>query len=779
MRFHKTPFALAAIALCGALPIVAQTTSATIQAESMSRSNYDTEGSLIKVRSTSVTGTATTTFSGPSGTYNIQVHVMLENDGRPTLELWKGTSTRLHTYTYPSSSGLTPASYTISNVQLNSGDQLRLVGRPNGDAYARVDKIVLTQVAGAPSTGTETGSSTGYQGTPFSGTPIALPKAFPASDFDRGGQNVAYFDRSSGNAGNAYRTSDSVDIRSRADSQSNGYEVYNFETGEWMAYTVNVPKTGAYDLAIRAASNQATPAKFHIEVDGVNVTGSVAVPNTGSWSTYQWVGKQGINLTAGKRVIKVVSEQQYFGINALSVLESAPAAQPAAGTSFKAPAANAQLSGVINQSSACEVAGTNIKQVRFSLGSTALNTEGSAPWQCNIDTRKFADGAHLLKAAVTYSDGRTGNVEVPVLIKNSTTSPSSPSTPPIIGDGVAGSQALYFKAPASNQALSGNISQSSACEVGGTNIKQVRFSLGSTALNTEGGAPWQCNIDTTKFGNGTHTLTAVATFTNGRTGAVSVPVSINNGSAPAPNPSGPTPTPTGADFFCSFENSPTDCGFREQAKVSGRATLVDNPRRHGGKAVRLHTEPGDTNVSGSGTNGHRNDLTLGQVLTDCYAGKEQWWAHSLLLPNDFIAPSGGAVIANFHQTGSFGQANFQIAARPDGLTFYGAGGANVVTSSDQPGVYIKKIGPIVKNQWYDFVYHVKWSSGSDGFMNAWVNGVQVVAHRGPTLYTGQGCYLKLANYHMPVGQGQSVIHDRVVRGKSAAAVSLTPLQGMQ
>jgi hypothetical protein len=44
-------------------------------------------------------------------------------------------------------------------------------------------------------------------------------------------------------------------------------------------------------------------------------------------------------------------------------------------------------------------------------------------------------------------------------------------------------------------------------------------------------------------------------------------------------------------------------------------------------------------------------------------------------------------------------------------------------------------------------------------------------HRGPTLYAGQGCYLKLANYHTPVcdpypgctGPASSVIHDRVIR----------------
>jgi hypothetical protein len=100
--------------------------------------------------------------------------------------------------------------------------------------------------------------------------------------------------------------------------------------------------------------------------------------------------------------------------------------------SFKTPAANGTLSGSISASSACEVVGTNIKGVQFYLDATALNKEGGAPWNCNIDTTKFADGAHTLKAVATYADGKTGSAQIPVSIKNgtSTASSGSVSTPP-------------------------------------------------------------------------------------------------------------------------------------------------------------------------------------------------------------------------------------------------------------------------------------------------------------------------------------------------------------
>jgi hypothetical protein len=64
-------------------------------------------------------------------------------------------------------------------------------------------------------------------------------------------------------------------------------------------------------------------------------------------------------------------------------------------------------------------------------------------------------------------------------------------------------------------------------------------------------------------------------------------------------------------------------------------------------------------------------------------------------------------------------------------------------------------------------------------MQAWVNGVKKLDHRGPTIYAGDVCYLKLANYHSPFGQASAVIHDRVIRGSTWQAVSRTTLEGVQ
>ncbi|HJR70087.1 MAG TPA: heparin lyase I family protein [Gammaproteobacteria bacterium] len=405
---------------------------------------------------------------------------------------------------------------------------------------------------------------------PYGSTPIAVPGAWEAENFDRGGEGVAYHDTTVSNLSGEYRAAEDVDII----VSTTGFAVSHFETGEWLAYTIEVAETREYDISLLVVSPFAASA-FHLEIDGGVVTDSVSVPNAGNWHAFEWVEQRGVTLPAGRHIMRVVADEQYFDIDALRV--TLPAAQPP-----------------------------------------------------------------------------------------------------------------------------------------------------------------------------------------------------------------PPPNPANVLFLCTFVTGPTDCGFQEHAKVAGRATLVSNAR-DGGTGVRLHTEPGDSDVTGSGQM-ERNDLWLTQAATDGYEGREQWWAHSLYLPDDFVIPTWhNYVFFDFHNTalGDW-QANFHVLNRNGILTFQGYGG---VTESNQPvNPFSAPIGPIQKNVWYDFVYHVKWSSGSDGYFDAWVNGVKKLSHRGPTLYAGQGVYLKLANYHVPVCDpypacigthaGSSVIHDRIVRGSAPLAVSLGPLEGV-
>jgi len=234
-------------------------------------------------------------------------------------------------------------------------------------------------------------------------------------------------------------------------------------------------------------------------------------------------------------------------------------------------------------------------------------------------------------------------------------------------------------------------------------------------------------------------------------------------------------TDVAARFWCEFQGSWSACGFSQQVMAPDRITLVEVAGRSG---VRLRTLPGDHGVAGSG-GAERADMALSPEATGCFQGQEQWWAHSLLFPFDYEVPVATAadpwpwgVVFAFHHAGSQGQANFQVEVADTPPTLRFAISAGPVVSSGAPGSATRRwpIGPIVRNRWYDFVYHVKWSSGGGGWFDAWVNGEQILRYHGPTLYAGQGCYLKLANYHTPVGKPVSIVHARVLRGPTREAL---------
>src|SRR5436305_5295468 len=244
----------------------------------------------------------------------------------------------------------------------------------------------------------------------------------------------------------------------------------------------------------------------------------------------------------------------------------------------------------------------------------------------------------------------------------------------------------------------------------------------------------------------------------------------------APPPPASAQISPSAAWSCEFANSATDCGFYLQTAAWKRAAVV-GAGRDGSTAIELTTHLGDSDIAGSDSN-ERADLALSPSSRYCNQGQDEWWAHSLMFPPGYVPPPVAAVwnwgaLFDFHNSSpGGGQPNFMVYATPTGLELHMAGGANTVNRPSDPGYYSIAIGPITKNVWYDFVYHVKWSSGSDGLFQAWLNGRQVMNYSGPNLYVGQSCYLKIANYHTELGLPVSVVHSRVVMAHTQADVQI-------
>jgi hypothetical protein len=142
-------------------------------------------------------------------------------------------------------------------------------------------------------------------GTPFTGSPQSLPGILQAEDFNNGGEGVAYHDNSPANQGGQYRSS-GVDIAAASDV-GGGYTLGWVGAGEWLNYTVNVGASGTYQLEVRVAS-AGTGGTFHIEVDGVDKTGPLPVPNTGGWQSWATIRAPNVVLDAGIQVWRLAMD---------------------------------------------------------------------------------------------------------------------------------------------------------------------------------------------------------------------------------------------------------------------------------------------------------------------------------------------------------------------------------------------------------------------------------------------------------------------------------------
>ena len=560
--------------------------------------------------------------------------------------------------------------------------------------------------------------------TPFLTNPSALPGTLQAEDFDAGGEGAGYHDKTPGNAGGLYRPNEDVDIIASPDS-GGGYVVNSFQTGEWLAYTVAVAMSAQYAIDLRV-SNGAGDAAYRVEVDGRDVTGSVTVPSTGGVNKFQWIGKSGIPLAAGTHLLKVVSNVQAFNLNSIRVTAAGSASEtPYTGTPSAIP-------GTI-QAENFDKGGEGIAYHDLVAG----NAGGQYRTSEDVDIIASADSEGAGFEVNNFQTGEWLGYTVKV---------ASSSQYDIDLRAATVQSGSAFHVEMDGRDVTGRV----------------------TVPNTGSWATFQwIGKKSVPLTVGTHIMRVVSDQQYFDVTAIRVQ---------KPTAAVLPPPGTGKVVFsCTFATSPLECGFSEQSKAPGRATLA-SVGRDGATAARLRTQPGDTNVFGS-DDAERDDLALSQAETDCFEGREQWWANSIYFPSDYTPPKsdGWGVVLDFHHTGSTGQANFHIDAMPNpiGLRLRGYGGPSV-----DSGEYEVTLGPVTKNVWYDFVFHVKWSSGSGGLMEAWVNGVKKLTHNGPTLYSGLGCYLKLANYHTPVGVPSSVIHDRIIRGTTAGAVSLTPLQGV-
>jgi endoglucanase len=186
-----------------------------------------------------------------------------------------------------------------------------------------------------------------------------------AEDFDNGGQSVAYNDLTTTNSGNAYRTTEGVDIQTTTDT-GGGYNIGWISSGEWLEYTTLIRSAGLYTISLRVASPQATNS-VRATFAGVDVTGSWTFSGTGANQTWTTISKT-VSLVPGQQRLRLTALSS--GLN-LNWIELAPAASGilADGTYRILSRSTGKAVGVVNASTSN---GAKIEQLGYTAATNQL-----------------------------------------------------------------------------------------------------------------------------------------------------------------------------------------------------------------------------------------------------------------------------------------------------------------------------------------------------------------------------------------------------------------------
>lgn len=150
--------------------------------------------------------------------------------------------------------------------------------------------------------------------SPFNKSPHQIPGRIEAEEYDRGGEGIAYHEvNSNGNEGKAALRNDQVDVEVTCDT-TGLYNICYILKDEWLEYSVNVNTSCTYDIDLRVATI-GDDKSLHIEIDGIDVSGKVNIPNTEDWQNWTTITVSNIDLTEGPHALRIIFDANYMNLN--------------------------------------------------------------------------------------------------------------------------------------------------------------------------------------------------------------------------------------------------------------------------------------------------------------------------------------------------------------------------------------------------------------------------------------------------------------------------------
>lgn len=196
----------------------------------------------------------------------------------------------------------------------------------------------------------------------------------------------------------------------------------------------------------------------------------------------------------------------------------------------------------------------------------------------------------------------------------------------------------------------------------------------------------------------------------------------------------------------SFEDA-SDFGKWTKETCRPDALVISNKvARKGKSSARFEFSKADvTNFNGY----VRAELRLGSETDN-----ERWYGFSNYLPEDFVTDPLAEKIAQWHEIPDWDLGESwrspPVSLGIENDRYYVQilwSTAPVNTNNTKDGEKKEDLGPVDKNKWNDWVFHIKFSWRSDGIVEIWKNKKKIFNYYGPNSFNDKHLpYFKIGIY---------------------------------
>lgn len=198
----------------------------------------------------------------------------------------------------------------------------------------------------------------------------------------------------------------------------------------------------------------------------------------------------------------------------------------------------------------------------------------------------------------------------------------------------------------------------------------------------------------------------------------------------------------------SFEDTAFAKNWRREEKCCDFSIRQTDSVAHTGKhAIRFEVNRSDKSVA----NGKRAELVW---KPEKKTNIDRWFSFSIFLPGNYEKDNPSDILAQWHETPDTDLGESWRSAPIALKTQNGYWRASILWSADKvntdksiAGKQNFALGKQDKDQWTNWVFHIRFSCYDDGLVEIWKNGEQVLNYPGPNYYNDKkGPFFKFGIY---------------------------------